>query len=324
MKTETFADLLKEYKKLYTEWGRYKPLGDVSWNLDSDCTQLWTPKGHCISVRGHVDIEAECESGQYGDTFHPRLCYDHKRDLVTIYSVHPKRQSDVLGFFDCYSSTCPKSELIEYAESHSLSLKIIMGRFSGFRSNKKNTVEVVALQGNRSAFVKAGWENALMEEQKKKEQQKEDYRKGCITTNKRFAELMSIIDQAYHSDAMSAVAEYGVGGYCSNCLEASDWSYTLYLHGVRWNMHYYASSTIEQSWFMTFSDIGYSDLETDDQLFAFAAAMFCRKQGISPYDLDVDRIEWCCEIKTDWHGRYINSPKFVLESKEKDPLKSIF
>lgn len=311
-----FEQILQEYKSLYSAWCRFgNPIGIVRWH------QGRGGSGYTTQPNETVDITQCCEEGKYVDTSKPWLYYDKTNDVVTIYSVHYKSHSEVL-LFNVSKSSFPKHDLARFAGENSLSLNILLGR-RPFEHSKKKDVEVAVLQGKHSTFVAAGWERAIQDEKQKKEQEYVAYQQGCVETARRITESVSMIEKAYNSAAMKAVESY-THSYAdsSGVFFSKDWDYTLYTQGIMW--HKLKRSIIDGSWFMPFSEIGYANLETDEQLFCFSVAMFCRKQGMPPADLDVAKVVWNCEIKTNHNGKFINNPRIKPEAKKEQPLQAIF
>ena len=311
-----FEQMLQEYQRLYTAWCKFgNPCGIVRWIAGRGGS------GYTTQPSKTVDITQCCEEGKYIDTLKPWLHYDKTTDVVTIYSVHYKSHSEVL-LFNVSKSSFPKHELIRYANENSLRMDVLLGR-RPFEHSKKKDVEIAVLQGPHSVFIAAGWEKEIQDEVRKREQEIAAYQTRCVETSRRITESISMIESAYNSAAMKAVESYTHS--CadnSGVFFSSHWDYTLYTHGVMW--HKLKRSITEASWFMPFSKIGFANLETDEQLFCFSAAMFCRKQGIPPADLDVTNIAWNCQIKADHNGTFINNPRLMPESTEEPPLQAIF
>ena len=311
-----FEQLIQEYKDLYTAWCRFgNPCGVVRWR------QGRGGSGYTTQPTETMDIAQCCEEGKYIDTYKPWLYYDKASDVVSIYSVHYKSHTEVL-LFDVSKSSFPKHELTRYANENSLRMNVLLGR-RPLEHSKKKDVEIAVLQGNHSVFVAAGWETEIQDGVRKNEQEKGTYQTGCAETTRRIAASIPMIESAYNSAAMKKVEAY-THSYAdsSGVFFSGDWDYTLYMHGVMW--HKLKLSITEASWFMPFSEIGFANLETDEQLFCFSAAMFCRKQGIPPANLDVTKVAWNCIIKADHNGTFINNPHLMPESTEEPPLQAIF
>ncbi len=324
----TLSNLLDEYQKVYTEWCRFgMPDGIVAWR------QGQGGGGFARRPKEIIDIRKCCETGKYVDTSKPWICYDKSNNHIKIYCVHWKGNIKLL-FFDALSTILPKPELMTYAQQHSLSLDIIQGRSS---SEGKKNADVVVLSGKHADFIKAGWENVFQAELHKKEREAEAYHQGCIDTRERIKAALPAIEKAFYSAAMETMVSYKCGHGNSAIFLSNQWCYTLYLHGVMWHnlsgasyydpthdYSYMPSQRFDGSWFMPFSKIGFDDLQTEEQLFCFAAAMFCRKNGISPAELNADNIIWICKIESTYKGTTINNPRFKPKEEPTKPLKPIF
>lgn len=263
-----FIKLLQEYKNLYTAWCSFgMPDGIIMWHQGRGGQGYTTRPGTAI------DIHKCCEEGKYIDTSKPWLSFNKADDSITIYSMHYKAHFEVL-LFEVHTSTFPKRELLDYAHQHSLKLDILLGR-RPFETDKKKTVEVVVLQGKRSDFIKAEWENEWQEELRRKEQAVQVYREGCAVTRGRIAASLPMIQSAYDSAAMDAVAEY-TPPYCNGSgLSSPDWDYTLYADGVMW--HEIRLSTIAAGWFMRFSKLDMRTLKQTNSFFPLPLQCFAGK-----------------------------------------------
>lgn len=209
-------------------------------------------------------------------------------------------------------------------------IDILQGRSS---SESRKDAELVVLSGKHSDFIKAGWEKAFQAERNKKEQEITRYYQNCAETAKRLKAQLPKIEKALQSPAMEAMTLYECGHGNEAVFLSNQWYYTLYSHGVMW--HNLSGATLydptrdsylsyDSSWFMSFSKIGFEVLQTEDQLFCFSVAMFCRKNGIMPTELTAENLIWNCEIKSTPKGTSINNARLKPKKEPARPLQSIF
>lgn len=315
---------IKEYKKVYTSWchngkksgitkqsrGRYATPNDY----DSSCIQETNP----------FNIYEECEHGRYEDENNPWLHYNKKADIIEICCLYRRKKVDCL-FFETYEPSVPLRAFSTYAKEHHLKVDLAPGKLTSMGQGIQ--ADVLIIKGTESEFINAGWQEEydayMRAKQLEEKTTQEKYRKGCEETRIRIIRSMSAIEKAYNSEIMGIMSRYNPHLLSEDHLDYpsrgvfldSSWDYELELQGVMW---------VEKKgdWdrcFMRFADIGFQSLDTEDQLFAFSMAMFCRKHGINPSEMDIDQIEWDCKIK----GSSINNPKLIVKEKPVE-LKSIF
>jgi len=138
-----------------------------------------------------------------------------------------------------------------------------------------------------------------------------------------------LIKQVYDSDIMELLNTYtpSLHRYSLGVLHSDYFKYILYTHGIVWiEMSSNSSTIIEGKWFMPFSEIGYLPLNDDDELFAFAFALFCSKNKLKPEEIDVEEISWNYETKSDSIGLFVSEPQFKkkIENEPHIDLRQIF
>lgn len=320
-----FDTTIKEYKKVYTAWCHN---GKKSGITKRSRGRYATPNDYnssCVQNTDPFNIYEECESGRYEDERNPWLHYNRESDAIEIYCLYERKLINYLLFFERYEASVHLHTFLTYAKEHHLKVDLIPGKLS--RISQGITADVLIIKGTQSDFINAGWQEeydkSIKEKQLEEKVAQEKYRKGCEETRIMVLSYMSAIEKAYNSEIMEIMSRYNPYLLSEDHLDypgkgallSSSWDYVLHSQGVMW---LYCLGDRDER-FMRFSDIGFQSLDTDDQLFAFSMAMFCRKHGINPSEMDIEQIEWDCKIA----GSSINNPKLIVKEKPVE-LKPIF
>lgn len=316
---------IKEYKKVYTAWCHNGKKHGITKRHQRRNATANDYASFCIQKTDPFNIYEECELGRYEDENNPWLHYNRESDTIEICCLYRRKKIDYLLFFETYEPSVPLRAFSTYAKEHHLMVDLAPGKLSSI--SQGITADVLIIKGMQSDFINAGWQEEydayIKARQCEEKVVQEKSRKGCEETRKRVLISMSAIEKAYNSEIMNIMSRYNpyllsedhLGYAGSGVFLSSSWDYVLHSQGVMW-LH--RSGDWEEC-FMRFSDIGFQSLDTDDQLFAFSMAMFCRKHGINPSEMDIEQIEWDCKIK----GASINNPKLIVKEKPVE-LKSIF
>lgn len=319
--------IINNYKMVYTAWcQKGKRPGITRWHQGMG-GRGYTSFG-ISAFDKPFDIYKECERGQYVDDSRPWLYYDIGSDTIGIYCVYKRKRID-LFFAEKYVSSVPLNAFTTYTNEHHLKAELIPGKLS-WHSRDTIVADVLVIKGTQIDFINAGWQveydRGIKEKQLKEKLAQEEYKKGCDATRIRILNSMSAIEKAYSSEIMQIMSKYDPFLLNANHISqfrgvfhSFSWDYDIYSQGVLWRR--LIGDCDER--FMRFSDIGFKPIDTDEQLFAFSMAMFCHKQGINLSELDIEQVEWDCQIIETFRGKRINNPKLIVKDKPVE-LKPIF
>ena len=308
----TLNEILNGCKKSYLAW--------LQKQVDSDNILWFTGRIYSTSS-GEED---KARKGAYeGSVANPTIFYDKKKDVIKFFlRVHRRCDKFNFGF---YFNDFPRNELQSYCNNQGWQLEVSYDRSA--------ICDLVTIFGTYQAFEQSEWHKEYLatvrEKKENDERLKEQHDQCCVKTREKLYELMPVVKRIRNATIFDSLinriakkeSEVHRRFFRSPSVESKVSSKGLYFYEK------YSSPIQSSIAKVFFEEIGYKDIQIDDELIAFCFAYYCYEKDINLDDINLELIDWACWICEEDGEKKINFPLQLREEtceKSKEILKSLF